>query len=247
MTAIDTDTLTAIEAAPLPYDFFREVHKGVRLALFQLTTDLGSIDGTDADQRAWAVQRVGEIVDLLHAHHHHEDEYIRPLLQAHDHSLSDLVDAGHDIVDRDLDEITRLAAEVAASGGDAAVAAVFTLYRFVAGFTSRYLSHMELEEGDVMTALRAALPVAELFGVDMDLRASVPPSTMCRFIAVMVPAMNPDERTAMLAGMRAGAPSEVFEVFRAAAEASLDAADYNVVAERLGLGAAAGFGAGGVQ
>jgi hypothetical protein len=240
MTAIDTDTVTAIEAAPLPYDFFREVHKGIRLALFHLTTDLGSIDGTDADQRAWAAQRVGEIVELLQAHHHHEDEYIRPLLQAHDRPLSDLVDAGHHVVDGDLGEITRLAAELAAASGDAAVAAVFTLYRFVAGFTSRYLSHMELEEGDVMTALRAALPVAELFEVDMDLRASVPPPSMCRFIAVMVPAMNPDERTSMLAGMRAGAPSEIFEVFRAAAEASLDAADYQVVSERLGLSAGGG-------
>ncbi len=43
---------------------------------------------------------------------------------------------------------------------------------------------------------------------------------MCVFIRYMVPAMNPAERLDMLGGMHAGAPPEIFEMFRAAAEAA---------------------------
>jgi hypothetical protein len=58
---------------------------------------------------------------------------------------------------------------------------------------------------------------------------------MCAFIGVMVPAMNTEERVSMLGGMQAGAPPEIFELFRSAAEAALDPADYRSVATRLGL------------
>jgi hypothetical protein len=70
---------------------------------------------------------------------------------------------------------------------------------------------MALEEGELMASLRDTMPVRELFDVDMRLRGAVAPDLMCRFITVMVPAMNPDERFSMLAGMQGGAPAEIFE------------------------------------
>jgi hypothetical protein len=86
-----------------------------------------------------------------------------------------------------------------------------------------------------MTALRDAMSIGELFEVDMALRSEVAPPTMCAFISVMVPAMNLDERTNMLGGMQAGAPAEIFELFRSSAEAALFPSDYEAVAARLGL------------
>lgn len=41
------------------------------------------------------------------------------------------------------------------------------------------------------------------------------------YVPVLMPALNVDERTEMLGGMHAGAPPEVFELFRSTAEASL--------------------------
>jgi hypothetical protein len=55
------------------------------------------------------------------------------------------------------------------------------------------------------------------------------------FMGVMLPAMNPDERTAMLGGMQAGMPPGVFGVFRGAAESILGADDWAVVAARIGV------------
>jgi hypothetical protein len=50
----------------------------------------------------------------------------------------------------------------------------------------------------------------------------------------MLPAMNPDERTSMLGGMKAGAPPEIFNIFWATAADVLSPAQLAVVANRIG-------------
>jgi hypothetical protein len=56
---------------------------------------------------------------------------------------------------------------------------------------------------------------------------------MCRFIAAIMPALDPDERATILGGMHAGAPPEIFELFRAATEAALRPAEYEALAGRF--------------
>lgn len=222
-SAIETNLFESVERSGLPYDFYREVHKGLRRALFTLTAELGASDYELPEARAHAVLRVSETVALLHGHHHHEDEFFAPLLAQHNPRLAAIVDAGHAESEAQLAEIDRLTQELAAASGPDAVRAGLDLYRFVALFIAQYLAHMALEEGEVMTSLRNSMDVVELFDVDMRLRGSIPPDAMCRFIAVMVPAMNSDERLAMLRGMHAGAPAEIFDRFLAVALGALDA------------------------
>jgi hypothetical protein len=221
--------------SPIPFDLYREVHKGLRLALFDLTVALGRTDCSTAAGRADAAQRAQQVLHLLHAHHGHEDMFIQALVDLHAPRLAEVVEAGHVETDQDLVEIETLLERLTASTGGDAVAAGLDLYRFVALFTARYLAHMALEEGAVMSALRDAMSVAELFAVEMALRSSVAPPLMVEFMSIMLPAMNLDERTAMLGGMHAGAPTEVFSLFRAAAEAALPADDFAAVATRIGL------------
>jgi hypothetical protein len=235
MTTIDQSILDGLELAPVPYDFFREVHKGLRLALFDVITFAGAASCEDVETRTEVVDRVHAIVALLHSHHGHEDEFIKPLLDVHAPDLGALVDAGHVEIDRDLVQLELAADRLAGTEGGDAVSSGLDLYRMLALFAAKYLGHMEVEEGAVMGALRDAMSIRELFEVDMALRAEVAPPTMCAFISVMVPAMNLEERTNMLGGMQAGAPAEIFEVFRAAAEAALSPSDYQTVAARLGL------------
>ena len=232
---IDTSILDAIEAAPIPYNLYGEIHKGLRHALFALTEAAGSVDAADAEARVGIATRVTATVELFHAHHAHEDDFVKPLLDEAAPELSAIVDAGHEVIDALLDGLVRRAEQLERSTGSDAVVAVLTLYQELAAFTARYLDHMAFEEGDVMTALRSAVTTAELFELDMALRQSIDPVTMCRFITIMAPAVNADELTAMLGGMKAGAPAEVYELFRSTAEAAVAPDVYAVVAARIGL------------
>ncbi len=53
----------------------------------------------------------------------------------------------------------------------------------------------------------------------------------------MIPAMNIDDRTELLGGMRAGAPAEVFEGVWGLTGSVLPAADFAALGARLGLAA----------
>jgi hypothetical protein len=59
---------------------------------------------------------------------------------------------------------------------------------------------------------------------------------MARSLALMLPAMNIDDRTELLGGMRAGAPAEVFDGVWSLTGSVLGAADQAALAVRLGLG-----------
>ena len=54
------------------------------------------------------------------------------------------------------------------------------------------------------------MSVDELVGINQAIVASIPPEEMAIGLSFMLPAMNIDDRTEMLGGMKAGAPPEVF-------------------------------------
>lgn len=91
----------------------------------------------------------------------------------------------------------------------------------VTTFIAAYLVHMEVEELQVMPVIQNGAPIEKLMAVQMAIRTSVPPPHMCVFLRCMLPAMNPEERTAMLAGMKMGAPPEIFAMVWTTAESRL--------------------------
>jgi hypothetical protein len=229
------DPIEAIKAAPLTFSLYREVHKGLRYALFQLTIEAGAADVTDTGARDELVTHVHGVLELLNDHHDHERDHMEPLIAERAPSLAALVEEGHTETEADMVEIELRTDKLAGAAGRDAVAAGWDLYGCLTMFTARYLAHMGLEEGAVMETLRESTSLEDLFVVQVVLRGSIAPPKMCEFLKVVMPAINVDERTEMLGGMHAGAPPEVFELFRSTAEASLSRAQYEEVADRLGL------------
>jgi hypothetical protein len=236
--SIDTIAVPVPQAvldSPIPFDLYREVHKGLRLALFDLTVAVGRADLETAAARADVVTRTQAVIRLLHAHHGHEDVFIQPLVEAGAGRLASVIEDGHTETEQDLLEIEARLERLTAADDEDGVRVGQELYGFLALFTARYLAHMALEEGSVMQALRDAFSLEELFGCEVAIRSTVAPPLMVEFMAFMLPAMNTGERTSMLGGMKAGAPPEIFELFRCAAADALSADDYAVVATRIGV------------
>ena len=63
----------------------------------------------------------------------------------------------------------------------------------------------------------------------------MPPEEMAKGLAVMMPAMNIDDRAALLGGMRAGAPAEVFEGVWSLVGSVLEVDDHRALARRLDI------------
>lgn len=216
------------------YDFYREIHKGIRHALFTTVLAAGRLDVADADAVDQLLAAHGDLLGLLHSHHHHEDEFFQPLIEAHAPVLAVDIEHQHAEVDAAMAHQAVLASRVRSTPAPGRRAVVHNLYLDLTRLTSAYLAHQLVEETQVMPALRAVVPTEELLALDLELRSTVPPDEMVGAMQHMLPAMDVEERVDMLGGM-AMAPPEVFAVFRAAAERALTPAQWAQVADRIGV------------
>lgn len=217
------------------WDLYREIHKGLRYALFGVTAQAGRTDAADDAGVAALVEEWTTVRFLLDGHHAHEDTYVDALVQAHAAELRDELEAGHRTSDDGLAALSAAAEALAAAPAADRWPLVRAFYLDLADFTAAYLTHLRFEEDRVMPPLNAGMSDDELAEVTGIIRGSVPPPDMCVFIRYMVPAMDLSERVDMLGGMHQGAPPEIFELFRAAAEACLSPADYRAVADTAGF------------
>lgn len=238
MTATIDFTTTAtvppfVDLAPI--DLYKDIHKGLRAALFAVTERAGAIDPADAAARAALADEVHRVAWLLDSHAAHEDIHCQPVLEAHAPALAATIAETHPQLEARVAAFTALADLVAATGGDAARAAVHTLYLELGAFTGDYLLHQDFEERRVMATLATALPFEEVLAVHQAIVGSIPPDEMATSLAIMLPAMNVDDRTELLGGIRAGAPAEVFAGVCALAESVLAGDDWSALATRLDI------------
>jgi hypothetical protein len=236
MTAtIDTTTAGLGIRDLAAYDFYKDVHKGIRASLFQTTIAAGSVDPSDAAARSEVVEQFRAIAHFLDSHAEHENAFIVPALETHAPELADVIHVVHPQLDRRVADLRDLAAEVQEAGDTRARAAVHTLYLELASFTSAYLEHQHFEERECMYALAGAMSVDELAGIEGAIIASIPPDEMAASLSVMLPAMNVDDRVEMLVGMRENAPLKVFAGVCALAESVLTPEAWHATATRLAL------------
>ncbi len=231
MTIVDIPV--APELALVTIDLYRDIHKGIRAELFAVVSEAGRLDPCDRCARAALADHVSAVADLLDSHAVHEDTVIEPVLLHHRPELAAQMADDHHVLDRRVRKFVALAQHLThVSAGDERRAA-HELYLELASFTGQYLLHQDFEERVLMPALEATAGVGVVGEMHGQIVESIPPDEMARSLAVMLPAMNVDDRTEMLMGMRAGAPAEVFEGILSLTQSVLPPADATAVLSRL--------------
>jgi hypothetical protein len=231
MTIIEPSALQALQ--PVAFDLYRDVHKGIRSELFAVVTEAGRLDPVDDCGVAALAEQVRRTLQLLVEHAEHEDGAIQPALELHAPALADRVADDHHRLEARMEWLGDLAGQVGGAGSRREP--LHELYVELAAFTGAYLLHQDVEERMVGQALESAIGVDGVVGVHMAILGGMPPQQMISSLAVMFPAMNVDDRTDLLGGMRATAPAEAFDGVWSLAKSVLSADDARAVAVRLGL------------
>jgi hypothetical protein len=226
--------ITAV-TAPITLDLYKDIHKGIRAELFAITAEAGSLDPSVGIGRAALATHVRDVVELLTGHAHHEDGAIQPVLESRLPDLAERIEVDHLTLEAHMDDLVAMADEAASSSATDPGTQVHRLYLALASFTSDYLRHQDVEERVVMPALEAAVGLEEVVTIHQAILADIPPEEMAKGLAVMIPAMNIDDRTGLLGGMRAGAPAEVFAGVWSLVGSVLDVAERQALARRLGI------------
>jgi Hemerythrin HHE cation binding domain len=237
VTITEPITLPPITATPAPItlDLYKDIHKGIRAELFAVTGQAGSLDPSQGIARAGLATHVGDVVHLLAGHAEHEDAAIQPALEAHLPDLAERIEVDHVTLEARMDDLVDMAAEAASLTVADPGAKVHRLYLALASFTSDYLQHQDVEERVVMPALEAAVGFPEVLTIHQAILGNMPPEEMAKGLAVMMPAMNIDDRAALLGGMRAGAPAEVFQGVWSLVGSVLEPDDHRALARRLDI------------
>jgi hypothetical protein len=220
---------------PVAFDLYKDIHKGIRGELFALTGEAGRLDPADRSGRLALAEHLGGVADLLISHAEHEDAAVQPAIEQHLPRLAEQVELEHLSLEARIEDLQGWA-EVAVDGsGEGHRFDLHRLHLELASFTGAYLAHQDLEERVIMPGLFDALGFEAILAIHEQIIGSIPPEQMGASLAVMLPAMNVDDRTELLGGMRAGAPAPVFEGVWALAGSVLDAGDHAAVGQRLGL------------
>jgi hypothetical protein len=220
---------------PLVADVYRDIHKGLRSILFSTVSDAGRLDPSDRAARVDMAQRVSSLATLLESHAAHEDGFMQPVIETHQPRLAEIVAADHERFEVRFQDITEMALTLGDGPATDARFVTQQLYLELASFTGAYLQHQDLEERVVNPALEAAIGPEALLEIDAALVANIPPQEMAEALALMIPAMNVDDRTELLGGMKAGAPAEVFAGVWGLVGSVLTPAEVAQVAARIGI------------
>ncbi len=228
-----TDEMLTFDRVAL--DLYRDIHKAIRAELFAVTGDAGRTDPADRAARAALAGHVDAVMTLLIEHAHHEDGPIQPVLEAELPDLAALIERDHATLERRIEGLRDQAASTVdhLAAGDGRPA-LHRLYIELASFTGAYLAHQDLEERVVMPALQAAVGIDAVVAIHGAIVGPMPPEELARSLALMLPAMNVEDRTEFFTGFAAAAPAEVVDGVWGLAGSVLDPKDLTALATRLG-------------
>jgi iron-sulfur cluster repair protein YtfE (RIC family) len=233
---INSTELQQVAATQAPrIDMYAGIHKALRALMADTLLALGRMDCDDDLELAQTTQQVLALLDACASHLKHENEFIHAALEARAPGASAVIAHEHD---DHLAHIGRLARTTTALlgivTGDRAGAAL-SLYRELSLFIAENFHHMHVEETAHNAVLWARYTDAELEQIHDALVASIPPEEMMRTVRWLVPFMNPAERTALLADMRAKAPAQAFAAVLDTVRPHLTQNEWAKLARSLGL------------
>jgi len=232
---IEESAMTDIHAphATVPFDLYRDVHKAIRAWLFEVTAEAGRLDAADRTARVAHAAKVRDLVRFLVFHAEHEDAVLAGHIEQVLPERAAEIAAEHVALEAAMADLVALADLALDCGRHDDRAAVHDLYLELATFTGRYLAHQDVEERVVMPALWGAYGIGPLLELHGRIIASISPDDMGWSLARMLPAMDVDDRTEMLVGMRASAPPEAFAGVLALAAQVLTPAEHGALVQRL--------------
>jgi hypothetical protein len=131
-------------------------------------------------------------------------------------------------------QLSALADEALAARGAERAGLAARLYHQLGLFMADSLHHMYLEETDNNAVLWASYSDMQLVGIEMAIVATLTPEEHGMSMRWMLPSLTPSERLELMAGMRHGAPVQVFCGMMEALRDFLDARQWQLLAEGLG-------------
>lgn len=220
------------------YNLYTNIHKGLRRAQTQLLARLGAANALDEAEVAKLLADMRLMNTMGRRHLEHENIHIHEPLEERIRGASDRLADDHEHHERDFDELDGMIAATEAEKAERRAPMLRALYLRYTQFLAEDFAHMLEEETETLALLHRLFTDAELQAIEEKIVASVKPELMMDYLRIMVPAMNPAERAAMVGGMRQAMPVEIFKaVVEAGIRPALAPAEWRSLEKALSIAA----------
>jgi hypothetical protein len=221
------------------YNFYRNIHKALRLGHCRMLPALGALDYQDRARTEAVMVELRSLMAVGRGHLEGENREIHAALEARTAGASSHAADDHADHESSFAEIEQMIAAIEQVPPAEREVLGRRLYRRYALFVAHDLEHMDIEETELLMALHRAFTDVELLAIEGRIVSAVPPQKMAAVMKLMVPALNHGERVDLLAKLQKVMPETAFNgVLANAIRPALEQSDYSAVVGELMLRAA---------
>ena len=221
------------------YNFYRNIHKALRLGHCRMLPALGSLDYRDRARTETVMADLRHLMAVGRGHLEGENREVHAALEERAPGASTHAADDHEDHERSFAEIEEMICRIEQASLPERELLGRRLYRRYAVFVAHDFAHMEIEETELLMALHQAFTDDELMAIEGRIVASVPPQKMSAVMMLMAPALNHGERVELVAKLQKALPEPAFDGLLAGAiKPALDGKDYSAVVGELMLRAA---------
>ncbi|MDH5370101.1 MAG: hemerythrin domain-containing protein [Gammaproteobacteria bacterium] len=184
-------------------------HKGLRNAISQLSLIAGNTNCSDQDSINTLKSLAEEVFTLLELHAHSEETVVLSALEAKVPGSSDENIAEHAQLEKEIEAMKQ---ELIPITSDSPPSLVSNFYGAVSNFYSNYLAHMAMEESKMNTIIWENFTDDELMEQHGKIMSSLTPEQIMMWFKYIIPALNHFERTIIMGGFKANAPTPFFNM-----------------------------------
>lgn len=193
-------------------DLFTFIHKALRSMIYNAASNLQSADFADTNELKILLTSFKQHLELLHEHAVHEDNIIFPEIANNEPEMIEVLNNEHKMLEEKLNKIKFLVDKInqTINNEDRLLFGV-ELNNLFNDFSANYLAHMNHEEATVLEASFKYLTDEELVAIRTRIQTKIPSERYKIWLNWMLKSLNNSELIALLGGMKASAPPQVFE------------------------------------
>jgi len=218
------------------YNVFLQIHKGLRVMLYDTSTALQQADLETAGADHPALRKLAATLDFFDGHAHHEDTHVFSMLQQYEPGFVAAMEAEH-VADHALsNELRSLILDLRQATTPEEKYAIGTrLCHTFNAFTVFNLTHLHKEETEVNELLWKHYTDMDIIMANRQLVATLTPDEAQQSAYWMLRSGSDNELAKLFAGMKAGAPAEAFEGLMAMAQEVLPADRFEKLESRIAV------------
>ena len=183
-------------------------HKGIRNVVSQLSLCAGNTDCSDQHSLSSLKTLADEVFTLLGLHAHSEETVVLPALEIRVPGSTEENITEHEQLESEIDSMKK---ELDAISCDSPPNVLSDFYSSISNFQSKYLAHMAMEESKMNQLIWKNFTDEELMGLHGKIMSTFTPEQIMMWFKYIVPALNPFERTIIMGGFKANAPTPFFD------------------------------------